>query len=114
MKWSIDSADAYAVVSTRHAVIAELQKLAGKDADLFPVETVLGELLGAQMGQGHFALAVIVEQSAVGPAVHIYSQGRNGTSTHGELSDAILRNTRIPMSVEVSPQGTHVCLSVPE
>ncbi|HEV3152539.1 MAG TPA: hypothetical protein VGZ02_01900 [Candidatus Baltobacteraceae bacterium] len=112
MKWSIDCADAYAVVSTRHAVIEQLEKISGDGADLFGVETVLGELLSAQMGRGHLAVAVVIEQSVGGPTVHLYTQGRNAVSTHGELREAILRSTRIPMAIEVSPQGTHVCLRV--
>ncbi len=114
MKWSIDCADAYAVASVRHAVIEELAKLTQNgDADLFSVETVLGELLGAEMVRGHIALAVLVEQSVGGPTVHVYTQGRTVGATHGELREAILRNTRLPMSIEVTPQGTHVCLRVP-
>lgn len=114
VKWSIDCADAYAVVSVRHAVIEELARLTQTgDADLFSVETVLGELLGAEMTRGHIALAVMVEQSIGGPTVHIYTQGRTVGATHGELREAILRNTRLPMSIEVTPQGTHVCLRVP-
>ena len=114
MKWSIDCADAYAVVSVRHSVIEELAKLTSSDADLFSLETVLGELLGAEMERGHLALAVQVEQGIGGPTVHIYAQGRAGPgSKHGELRDAILRNTRLPMSIEASSQGTHICLRVP-
>ena len=113
MKWSIDSADAYAVANVRHAVIEELENIS-EPADLFTLETVLGELLGAEMERGHLALAVLVEQSLGGPTVHIYTQGRAGPgSSHGELRDAILRNTRLPMSIETSAQGTHICLRVP-
>lgn len=112
VKWSIDCADAYAVARTRHAVIDELAKLTGRRSELFPVETVLGELLGAEMERGHLALAVLVEQSIGGPTVHVYTQGRSGSGTHGEIREAILRNTRLPMSVEVSAQGTHICLRV--
>ena len=112
MKWSIDCADSYALTRTRHAVIEQLEALCG-DADLFVVETVLGELLSAETGRGHLALAVTIERSSEGPSVHIYTQGRTAQSTHGELRDAILRNSRIPMSIEISPQGTHIALRVP-
>ena len=91
----------------------ELRGISERSADLFSVETVLGELLGAEMERGHLALAVQVERSVGGPTVHVYTQGRTTSSTHGELRDAILRHTRIPMSIEVTPQGTHVCLRVP-
>ena len=114
MKWSIDSADAYAVANVRRAVIEELEKITERRADLFTIETVLGELLGAEMERGHLALVVLVELSLGGPTVHIYTQGKAGpTSRHGELRDAILRNTRVPMSIETSAQGTHICLRVP-
>ena len=113
MKWSIDCADAYAVASARHAVIEELRRIGDESMDLFGVETVLGELLGAEIGRGHLALAIVIERSVGGPTVHIYTQGRTSSSTHGELRDAILRNARVPMSIEVSAQGTHVCLRVP-
>lgn len=113
MKWSIDCSDAYAVTRARHAVIEQLTKLGDQDIDLFAVETVLGELLAAEIGRGHVALAIVIEQSIGGPTVHIYTQGRHAAGTHGELRDAILRNTRVPMSIEVSSQGTHVCLRVP-
>ena len=113
MKWSIDSADAYAVANVRRAVIEELENIT-EPTDLFTLETVLGELLGAEMERGHLALVVLVEQSLGGPTVHIYAQGRAGPgSSHGELRDAILRNTRLPMSIETSAQGTHICLRVP-
>jgi hypothetical protein len=114
VKWSIDSADAYAVANARHSVIEELEKLTERRDDLFSVETVLGELLGAEMDRGHLALAIVVEQSVGGPTVHVYTQGCAGPFTrHGALRDAILRNTRLPMSIEATAQGTHICLRVP-
>ena len=83
-------------------------------ADLFTVETVLGELLGAEMERGHLALVITIERGVGGPSVHLYTQGRPGvTSTQGELRQAILQGTRVPMSIEVSSQGTHVCIRVP-
>ena len=112
MKWSVDCADAYALARTRHAVMEQLKELCG-DADLFVVETVLGELLSAEMGRGHVALAVTIEPARDGPSIHIYTQGRHSNSTHGELREAILRNSRVPMSIEISPQGTHVALRAP-
>ena len=63
VQWSIDSADAYSVAKVRRAVVDELRELTGRDADLFTVETVLGELLGAEMERGHLALVVTVEQA---------------------------------------------------
>lgn len=113
MQWSIDCADAYSVAKVRHAVVEHLRQIAG-DADLFTVETVLGELLGAEMGRGHLALVVTIEYAVAGPCVHIYTQGRPGiTSTQGELRLAILRGTRMPMAVETTAQGTHITLRVP-
>lgn len=114
MKWSIDSADAYSVAKVRHAVIDSLEAMLGRGADLFTVETVLGELLAAEMERGHLALVVTIERGVGGPAVHLYTQGRAAaTSLRGELRDAILNGARMPMSVEVSGQGTHICLRVP-
>jgi hypothetical protein len=114
LRWSIDSADAYSVAKVRRAVVDHLAELTGQGADLFAVETVLGELLGAEMERGHLAIAVIIERGVGGPAVHLYTQGAPGReSTHGELRDAILEGTRLPMSFETSPQGTHVILRVP-
>ena len=114
MKWSIDSADAYSVAKVRRAVVDTLSAITTEKADLFTVETVLGELLGAEMERGHLALVITIEQGVGGPSVHLYTQGRSGvTSTQGELRQAILQGTRVPMSIEVSAQGTHVCIRVP-
>lgn len=114
MKWSIDSADAYSVAKARRAVIEALRTMTTEKADLFTVETVLGELLGAEMERGHLALVITVERGVGGPSVHIYTQGRPGvSSTQGELRHAILQGTRVPMSIEVSTQGTHICIRVP-
>lgn len=83
-------------------------------ADLFTLETVLGELLGAEMERGHLALVITVESGVGGPSVHLYTQGRPAvSSTQGELRHAILQATRVPMSIEVSSQGTHICVRVP-
>jgi hypothetical protein len=114
VQWSIDCADAYSVAKVRRAVVEELRKIAGREADLFTVETVLGELLGAEMERGHLALVVTIERGLGGPCVHVYTQGRPGVSgTQGELRQAILRGARIPMSMETSAQGTHIVLRVP-
>jgi hypothetical protein len=114
VKWSIDSADAYSVAKVRRAVIEELSAMTGEQADLFTVETVLGELLGAEMERGHLALVIMVERGVGGPSVHLYTQGRPGvSSTKGELRQAILQSTRVPMSIEVSAQGSHICIRVP-
>lgn len=115
MRWSIDAADAYSVAKVRRAVVEQLQNLCGEGADLYAVETVLGELLAAEMERGHLAVAVIVERTSGGvPAVHIYTQGQPVVrSTHGELRDAILEGTHIPMSIESTSQGSHISLRVP-
>ena len=114
MRWSIDAADAYSVAKVRRAVIEQLKNLTATDADLYAIETVLGELLGAEMERGHLAVAIIIERAVGGPTVHIYSQGpsvMNGT--HGELRDKILNGTRIPLSVEATQQCSHITLRVP-
>jgi hypothetical protein len=114
VKWSIDSADAYSIAKVRRAVIDELRAMTNAKAELFTVETVLGELLAAEMERGHLALVITVERGDGAPAVHIYTQGRpRVSSTYGELRHAILQATRVPMSIEVSPQGTHICIRVP-
>jgi len=114
LKWSIDSADAYSVAKVRRAVVEALRSMTTDKADLFTVETVLGELLGAEMERGHLALVITVERGVGGPSVHLYTQGRPGvSSTQGELRGAILQGTRVPMSIEVSAQGTHICIRVP-
>lgn len=114
MKWSIDSADAYSVAKVRRAVVDTLRSMTTDRADLFTLETVLGELLGAEMERGHLALVITIESSVGGPSVHVYTQGRPGVaSTQGELRHRILQATRVPMSIEVSAQGTHVCIRVP-
>lgn len=114
MRWSIDAGDAYSVAKVRHAVIEQLRTLAGEGADLFTLETVLGELLGGEMENGHVALAVIIERGVGGPSVHVYTQGpAAGVSTRGELREAILSGSRLPMSVEMTGQGAHYCLRVP-
>jgi hypothetical protein len=115
VQWSIDCADAYSVAKVRRAVVDQLRNIvAVRDADLFTVETVLGELLGAEMERGHLALVITIEHGLGGPCVHLYTQGRPGVAgTQGELRDAILRGTRMPMSIESTPQGTHIVLRVP-
>ncbi len=111
MRWSIDAGDAYSVAKVRRAVVEQLQVITGGGADVFALETVLGELLGAQMERGHIALAVIIEHGIGNPTVHVYTQGSSAAgSTHGELRDAILEGTRLPMSIEATSQGTHYCL----
>jgi hypothetical protein len=114
VRWSIDAADAYSVAKVRRSVIEQLKTITDEGADLFAVETVLGELLGAEMERGHFAVAIIVERAVGGPAVHIYTQGVPAmNSTQGEIRDAILHGTRLPMSIEATSQGTHISLRVP-
>ncbi|HET9393312.1 MAG TPA: hypothetical protein VFO29_07335 [Candidatus Rubrimentiphilum sp.] len=114
MQWSIDSADAYSVASVRRSVIDELQQGAGPAADLFTLEVVLGELLAAEMERGHLALAVSLESNEAGPAVHIYAQGPPAISKdNNEFRRAILLNTRVPLTIEASAQGTHMTLRMP-
>jgi hypothetical protein len=112
VKWSIDSGDAYSVARVRHAVIDTLSDITS-GADLFDVETTLGELLGGEMERGHLALVVTVERSVGGPSVHVFIQGRPGVSgTHGELRRALLQGSRVPMSVESTAQGTHYVIRI--
>ncbi len=115
MRWSIDAGDAYSVAKVRRAVIERLQEITGANgSELFTLETVLGEMLGAEMERGHIALAVIIEHGVGGPLVHVYTQGSESVAgTRGELREAILSGTRLPMSIEVTSQGTHYCLRVP-
>ncbi len=87
MRWSIDAADAYSVAKVRRAVVEQLKNLTGQGADLYAVETVLGELLGAEMERGHLAVAIIIERAVGGPAVHIYTQGEPAVSgSPGEIA----------------------------
>lgn len=112
--WSIDCADAYSVAKARRSAIAEVRKIAGTGADLFMIEVVLGELLAAEMERGHYALVLDVERDIGGPAVHVYTQGTPSLGTaHDEIRGAILHSAPIPMSIEKSAQGTHICLRVP-
>lgn len=114
MQWTIDAGDPSSIARVRHSVIDELRKIARKGEDLFMLEAVVGELLGAETGHGHVALAVIVEDEATPPRVHIYTQGPSaGSTTRGELCDAILNGARLPISVETTTQGAHYCLEVP-
>jgi methionine synthase I (cobalamin-dependent) len=114
LRWSIDAGDAYSVAKVRRAVVEQLRTITDEGADLFTVETVLGELLLAEMERGHVALAVLIERGLGGPTVDVYTQGTtDGESTRGELRDAILSGARLPMSIEVTAQGTHYCLRVP-
>jgi hypothetical protein len=113
VKWSIDSADAYSIAKVRRAVIDAMRTMTAGNADLFTLESVLGELLGAEMERGHLALVVTIEAGVGGPCIHLYTQGRPSLSTpHDDLRDAILRSSRIPLSIETSNQGTHVCIRV--
>ena len=96
------------------AAIEALRSMTTDDADLFAVETVLGEVLGGEIERGHIALVVTVERAAGAPCVNVYTQGRPGvTGTQGELRRKILQGTHVPISLEISPQGTHICVRVP-
>ena len=86
----------------RRAVIDEVRRLTNDSEDLFTLETVLGELLGSEMERGHIAMAIAPWTCGVGGPVNLYTQGRAGiTGTQGELRRAILKGTRIPMSLEI-------------
>lgn len=98
----------------RRAVIKQLQSFAAESADLYAVETVLGELLGAEMERGHFAVAIMVERGAGGPSVDIYTQGMPAVnSTQGEIRSAMLQGITVPMSIEATAQGTHIRIRLP-
>lgn len=68
-------------------------------------------MFAAQVERGHIALAVTLERRGKCPSIHIYAQGKplDDVPENG-LRAAILRSTRVPMSVESSDQGTHICL----
>jgi hypothetical protein len=78
---------------------------------LFDLEIVLGEMFAAQVERGHLALAVELERRGRSPAIHIYSQGKPLENVpENPLRATILSRTRVPMSIESSQQGTHICL----
>jgi hypothetical protein len=75
------------------------------------LEIVLGELFAAQVERGHIALAVTLERRGRCPSIHIYAQGKPLAGVpENPLRAAILGRTRVPMSVESSDQGSHICL----
>lgn len=111
LRWSIDCADARALSRARREILEELRHANSDAARLFDVEIVLGEMLAAQVERGHIALAVALERRGRSPAIHIYSQGKPLESVPEDpIRDAILRATRVPMSIESSDQGAHICL----
>ncbi|HKU67334.1 MAG TPA: hypothetical protein VJP85_06150 [Candidatus Baltobacteraceae bacterium] len=72
---------------------------------------MLGELFGAQVERGHLALAVTLERRGRSPSIHIYSQGKPlERAAENPLRAELLRATRVPMSMESSDQGAHICL----
>lgn len=72
---------------------------------------MLGELFAAQVERGHLALAVALERRGRGPSIHIYSQGKPlERAAENPLRARLLRNTRVPMTLESSDQGTYICL----
>lgn len=78
---------------------------------LFDLEIVLGEMFAAQVERGHIALAVALERRGRSPSIHIYSQGKPLEGVpENPVRAAILRSTRVPMSIESSDQGSHICL----
>lgn len=111
LRWSIDCADAKALSRTRREIIEELCRSSKDAAKLFDLEIVLGELFAAQAERGHLALAISLERRGRSPSIHIYAQGRPLEQVpENPLRAAILRATRVPMSIESSDQGTHICL----
>lgn len=115
VQWTIDAGDPSSIPKVRRSVIERLRAIAGKSTDdLFMLEAVVGELLSAETGHGHVALAVIVEEDAKPPLVHIYTQLTNSqAASYGDLREAILNGSHLPMSVETTSQGAHYCLEVP-
>lgn len=68
-------------------------------------------MFAAQAERGHLALAVTLERRGRGPSIHIYSQGKPLERVpENALRAQILRSTRVPMSIESSGQGSHICL----
>ena len=68
-------------------------------------------MFAAQAERGHLALAVTVERRGRGPSIHIYAQGKplQGLARN-PVRDALLAATRVPLSIESSEQGAHICL----
>lgn len=95
----------------RREIIEELRRTTSDAVRLFDLEVVLGEMFAAQAERGHLALAVALERRGRSPSIHIYSQGRPLENVpENPLRAAILRRTRVPMSIESSDQGAHICL----
>lgn len=68
-------------------------------------------MFAAQVERGHIALAVSLERRGRSPSIHIYAQGKPLESVpENPVRATILRSTRVPMSVENSDQGSHICL----
>lgn len=89
----------------------ELRRSSTDPATLFDLEIVLGEMFAAQVERGHLALAVTLERRGRSPSIHIYAQGKPLEHVpDNPLRAQILRNTRVPMSLESSDQGSHICL----
>lgn len=111
LRWSIDCADAGALSRARREIIEELSRSGGDAGKLFELEIVLGEMFAAQAERGHMALAVMLERRGRSPSIHIYSQGRPLERVpENAVRSSILRATRVPMTIESSDQGTHICL----
>lgn len=114
MNWSIDAGDAFAVARVRRSAIDEIRSMSSESTDLFALELVLGELLASEMERGHWSLAVSVESDVAGPTVHVYAQGTPAIAAdNNDYRKAILRGTRVPMTIEASAQGTHTVLRPP-
>lgn len=107
----VDCADAGALSRARREIIEELGRSGSDAAKLFDLEIVLGEMFAAQVERGHLALAITLERRGRGPSIHIYSQGKPFEKIpDNPIRAAILRETRVPMTVESTDQGAHICL----
>lgn len=111
LRWSIDCADARALSRARREIVEELRRSSTDSATLFDLEIVLGEMFAAQVERGHMALAVTLERRGRSPSIHVYAQGKPLEHVpDNPLRARILGNTRVPMSLESSDQGSHICL----
>ena len=111
LSWSIDCADTSLLSRARREIVEQLRCMTDDAPRIADIEIVLGEMLAAQTERGHQALAITLERRGRCPAIHIYAQGKPLADVPANpLRDAILRETRVPMSVESSQQGAHITL----
>jgi hypothetical protein len=89
----------------------ELARSGSEEAKLFDLEIVIGELFTMLSERGHQALAITLERRGRSPSIHIYSQGASlERAAENPYRAQLLRTTRVPMSLESSDQGAHICL----